>query len=116
MPDSGDWLLNVIMEAVFDERLFGRYKDIESMIGKLMPQGLSKCHSTDTAAYLLIVRPDLLKLIYATIRHIDDIEEVYASLVYTFFLGVLAKCWGEGNGWSREKQGDNVSWNWNSAE
>ena len=116
MPDAGDWLFDLIVKATFDERLFGRYKDIEPMIGKLMSQGLSKSQSTDTAAYLLMVRPEIHKLIYATIRHVDDVEEVYDSLVYTFFLGVLAKCWGEGNGWSKEKNGDNVSWKWSSAE
>ena len=106
----------MIIQAVLDDRLFGRYKDIEPMIGTLMSQGLFKSHSTDTAAYLLMVRPEIHKLIYATIRHVDDVEEAYNSLVYTFFLGLLAKCWGEGNGWSREKQGDNVSWKWSSAD
>ena len=88
---GGDWFFSLILEAVFDKRLFGRYEDIEQMIADLMPQ------KKNTATYMFLIKPELHKLIYAAIRHVDDVEENYNSLVYTFFLGVLAKCWGERN-------------------
>ena len=91
-PDDSSWLFHVVMDAFLNERLFGWYMDIEPMIGDLMPRGYSR----ESAAYLLTVRPEIHKLIYAVIRHVDDIEENYNSLVYTFFLGVIAKGWGEG--------------------
>ena len=64
-----------------------------------------------SAAYLLTVRPELHELIYAVIRHVDAVEEEYESLVYTFFLGTLAKGWGEGNGWTKTEKG----WVWKNA-
>ena len=88
---GGDWFFSLILEAVFDKRLFGRYEDIEQMIADLMPQ------KKNTATYMFLIKPELHKLIYAAIRHVDDVEKNYNSLVYTFFLGVLAKCWGERN-------------------
>ena len=90
---------------VRNDHLFGRYKDIEPMIAKLSPRG----YPMSSAAYLLTVRPELHKLIYAVVRHVDDAEENYDSLVYTFFLGALAKGWGVGNGWSKSEDGN---WMW----
>ena len=106
-PEDGAWLFHTVMEAFLDDHLFGRYRDIEPMIAKLSPRG----YPIGSAAYLLTVRPDLRELIYAVIRHVDDVEEIYASLIYTFFLGVLAKGWGEGNGWKKTEKG----WAWHNA-
>ena len=99
-----DWLFHTVLEAYSDDNLFGRYRDIEPMIAKLSPRGYPTC----SAAYLLTVRPELHKLIYAVIRHVDDVEENYVSLVFTFFIGILAKGWGEGNGWKKTENG----WQW----
>jgi hypothetical protein len=96
------------LEALRDDHLFGRYRDIEPMIGRLSPRG----YPAGSAAYLLMVRPELHKLIYAVIRHVDDVEENYVSLVYTFFIGILAKGWGEGNGWRKTPTG----WQWSSEQ
>ena len=101
-----DWLFRTVLKAYGDDRLFGRYRDIEPMIAKLSPRG----YPVGSAAYLLTVRPELHKLIYAVIRHVDDAEENYVSLVYTFFIGILAKGWGEGNGWTKTPTG----WQWSS--
>ena len=79
--EDGAWLLHVIMKAVSDDHLFGRYRDVEPMIGELMPRG----YPMESAAYLLMVRPEIHKLIYAVIRHVDDVKENYNSLVYTFW-------------------------------
>ena len=95
-------------QAYGDDHLFGRYRDIEPMIGRLSPRG----YPAGSAAYLLMVRPELHKLIYAVIRHVDDVEENYVSLVYTFFIGILAKGWGEGNGWRKTPTG----WQWSSEQ
>ena len=108
-PEESAWLLHIVLEVILDEHLFGRYKDIELMLGKLSPRG----YPIDSAAYLLLVRPELLKLVYAVIRHVDDAEENYESLVFTFFLGTLAKGWGVGNGWSKT---DNGNWVWKQEE
>ena len=69
--DDGEWLLHLTIAVIRDDRLFGRYREIEPMIAKLNPRG----YPPGTAAYLLIVRPELHKLIYAVIRHVDDAEE-----------------------------------------
>ena len=106
-PEEGAWLLHVMMKAVSDDHLFGRYRDIESMIGRLMPRG----YPMASAAYLIMVRPEIHKLIYAVIRRVDDAEENYKSLVYTFLVGVLTKGWGEGFGWSKTEEGN---WTWQS--
>jgi len=99
------WQFYVAFEAVFDEKLFGRYKDIESMIAELEPRDYPK----DSASYLLMVKIEIHQLIYAVIRELDKAEEDYTSLVYTFFIGVLAKCWGEGFGWYKDEDG---CWCW----
>lgn len=103
-----DWLFRTVLKAYGDDHLFGRYRDIEPMIGRLSPRG----YPAGSAAYLLTVRPELHKLIYAVIRHVDDVEENYVSLVYTFFIGILAKGWGEGNGWRKTPTG----WQWSSEQ
>ena len=105
--EDGAWLLHVIMKAVSDDHLFGRYRDVEPMIGELMPRG----YPMESAAYLLMVRPEIHKLIYAVIRHVDDVKENYNSLVYTFLVGLLTKGWGEGFGWSKTEEGN---WIWQS--
>ena len=104
-PDDDNWLFHLVIKAYLNDRLYGRYKDIESMIAELKPRG----YPTDSAAYLLDMRIDILELIYAVIRHVDDVKENYRSLAYTFFIGILAKCWGEGLGWSKSEDG---GWEW----
>ena len=106
-PDQS-WLVYSMLGAVVNDRLYGRYKDIEPMIGRLMPRG----YPVGSAAYLFTVRPELQELIYVVIRRVDDAKENYESLVYTFFLGVLTKGWGEGFGWSKL---DNGNWAWESS-
>ena len=54
-PEDGAWLLHVMMKAVSDDHLYGRYRDIEPMIGQLMPRG----YPMGSAAYLLMVRPEI---------------------------------------------------------
>ena len=108
-PEDSAWLLHIVMEVIHNDHLFGHYRDIEPMIGKLSPRG----YPIDSAAYLLLVRPELQQLVYAVIRHVDDVEENYDSLAYTFFLGTLAKGWGVGNGWSKNEKGN---WVWNREE
>ena len=108
-PEKGAFLLNVVMKAVTDDRLYGRYKDIEPMIGELNPRG----YRVGSAAYLLTVRPELHELIYAVIRNVDIAKENCDSLAYTFFLGVLTKGWGEGFGWSRTEDG---GWVWKRSK
>ena len=108
-PEDGSWLLHIVMEAVRNDRLFGRYKDIEPQIGALNPRG----YPMGTAAYLLLVRPEIHKLIYAVIRHVDDAVENYKTLVYTFMAGILTKCWGVGFGWSKNEEGN---WVWHNSE
>lgn len=105
-PDDSSWLLFVVIEAQ-KGRLFERYKDIEPMIGELKPKG----YPMGSAPYLLIVRPIIHELIYAVIRNVDNAKEQYRSLVYTFFIGVLTKGWGEGFGWSKNEEGE---WKWKS--
>jgi hypothetical protein len=107
-PGDSAWLFHIVLEALRDDHLFGRYRDIEPMIGRLSPRG----YPAGSAAYLLTVRPELHKLIYAVIRHVDDVEENYVSLVYTFFIGILAKGWGEGTGWRKTPTG----WQWSSEQ
>ena len=108
-PKKSEWVFHVMLRAVQSEKLFGRYKDIEPMIGKLQPRG----YPMDSAPYLLTVRPELHELIYAVIRHVDDVKENYDSLAYTFFIGVLTKCWGEGFGWSKDQEGN---WTWRNSD
>ena len=79
------------------------------MIGELSPRG----YLAESAAYMFTVRFSIQELIYAIIRHVDDIEENYNSLVYTFFLGVMAKGWGEGYGWSKTAEGN---WRWTLSD
>ena len=105
-PEDSAWLFHIVLEAYSDDHLFGRYRDIEPMIAKLSPRGYPR----ESAAYLLTVRPELHKLIYAVIRLVDSAEENYVSLVFTFFIGILAKGWGEGNGWKKTENG----WQWSS--
>lgn len=97
----------VVEEAVHNERLYGRYNDIESKIFDLNLRG----YPTDSAACILTVVIEIRKLIYAVIRHVDDAEDNYLSLAYTFFIGVLTIGWGEGLGWSKDKEGN---WSWNN--
>ena len=101
-PDEKGWLFHVILEVVKDDHLFGRYREVEHMIGELEPRG----YPMGSAAYTLLVRPEIDKLIYTVLRHVDDITENYKSLVYTFFVCVLAKCWGMGFGWYITEDGD----------
>ena len=108
-PNDSSWLSHVVEEALADEHLFGRYKDIEPMIGNLMPRG----YPPNSMAYFFLFRPDIHKLIYAVIRHVDDVQENYDELVYTFFVGVLAKGWGEGFGWSKNEKGN---WVWHNKK
>jgi hypothetical protein len=104
-PKDSEWSLHTVLDIICNDHLFGPYKDIEPMIRKLMPRG----YPIDSAAYLLMVRPELYKLIYAIIRNVDIVEDNYASMVYTFFVCTLAKGWGEGNGWKKNADG---SWEW----
>ena len=87
-PNDEAWLQHVALNAVTNDRLFGRYRDIERMIGELSPRG----YPADS---------------------VDDVKENYNSLVYTFFLGVMAKGWGEGYGWSKTAEGN---WHWSSRD
>ena len=64
-PDQS-WLVYAMMEAVVNDHLYGRYKDIEPMIGRLMPRG----YPVGSAAYLFTVRPELQELIYVVIRSV----------------------------------------------
>ena len=107
--NDSSWLLDVILEAYHDDHLFGRYRDIEAMIGRLMPRGCPM----GSAMYLIVVRPEIHKLIYAVIRHVDHVEEDYVSLAYTFFTGVLTKGWGTGFGWSKSENGN---WVWRNSD
>ena len=108
-PSDDAWTFFLVLKAFEDEKLFGRYKDIEPMIANLS----SRDYPRGSAAYLLTVRPEIHMLIYAVIRHVDDIKENYESLAYTFFIGVLTKGWGEGLGWSKTKDGN---WEWTSSD
>ena len=85
------WLFNKMPKEYFDEHLFGRFRDIEAMIGDLMPGGYSRA----STPYYMLIRPEINKLIYAVIRHVDNAEKNYESLAYTFFTGVLAKGWAQ---------------------
>ena len=107
-PDDESWLFHLVIDAVRNDHLFGRYKDIEPMIGELMPRG----YPMGSGAYLFTVRPEIHKLIYAVIRHVDDVKDNYKSLVYTFFIGVLTKGWGEGFGWAKTAEGN---WMWKNS-
>lgn len=107
--DGSDWLFQTVLVALQDERLFGRYKDIEKMIAKLKPRG----YPEGSAPYLFTVEFEIHRLIYVVIRHVDDIDENYNSLAYSFFLGILSKCWGEGLGWSKDEDGN---WTWRRDE
>ena len=79
------------------------------MIEKLNPRDLS----TDSAAYRLMVRQDVQGMIYSIIRNVDDVDEEYINMVYTFFLGLMAKGWGEGHGWYKSEDGN---WCWHEEE
>jgi len=104
-PDDSSWVFHLTLRAVVDDRLFGRYKDIERQIAKLKPRGFP----IRSAAYMFTVQLEIYQLIYAVIRHVDDVKENYDSLAYTFFICVLAKGWGEGYGWSKSEEG---YWRW----
>ena len=108
-PDDGSWLFHLVIKAVLNERLFGRYQDIEPMVADLNPRNYPR----GSAPHLLIVRPEIHQLVYAVIRHVDDVEENYMSLVYTFFIGVLTKGWGEGFGWVKMEDG---GWQWSNTK
>ena len=108
-PDDSEWVFHVGMEAFCNDRLVGKYRDIEPMVAKLMPRG----YPPGSAAYLFTVHFELEELIYAVIRHVDDVKENYDSLVFTFFAGVLTKGWGEGLGWSKTEEGN---WQWTRRE
>ncbi len=95
-PDT--WLIRTVLEVVPDDHLFGRYRDIANMIGKLRPHNFP----LRSATYLTMILPEIYELIYAAARCVDEAQESYTSLVYTFFLGVLGLCWGEGFGWRKE--------------
>ncbi len=101
-PDESDWLIHVMLNAYNDERLFGRYIDIEPMIGELELRG---CYM-GTAAYIFMIKPEIILLIYAVIRHVDDIVDNYKSLVYSFLIGVITKGWSEGGGWFKTEDGN----------
>ena len=58
-PDEKGWLLFVVIEAVKGDYLFGRYREVEHMIGGMKPRG----YPMDSAAYRLMVRPEIHKLI-----------------------------------------------------
>lgn len=105
---EGDNLIQVVFSTVLDEHLFGKYKDIEPMIGELHPRDFPM----GSASYLLMVRPEMYKLIYAVISQVDIVKENYDGFVQTFFLGVLAMGWGEGFGWRKE----NGVWTWRKRE
>lgn len=100
-PDYSSWITQTIFKVIKNEKLFGRYNDIEPMIAELRPRG----YPAGTAAYLLLIKIEIHKLIYAVIRHVDDIHENYTSLAYSFFIGILTKGWGEGFGWSKNEEG-----------
>ncbi|MBQ8160804.1 MAG: hypothetical protein IJ083_08615 [Clostridia bacterium] len=106
MADGSD-VLRVVMAAYADDHLFGRFRDIDAMIGRLQPKGAP----LDSGFFQLVIRPELDLLIYAAIRHVDTVEKEYESLVYTVFLGFLSKGWGEGAGWCK---GDDGNWHWQS--
>ena len=106
---DGDWVLFAASEVVKNDRLYGRYRDIELMIEQLHPRDLS----TDSTAYMLMVRQDIRGMIYSVIRNVDVVDEEYVNLVYTFFLGIMAKGWGEGLGWYK---GDEGNWCWHKEE
>ncbi len=108
-PSDSSWVLFTTLEAVSNDRLYGRYRDIELMIKKLNPRDLS----TDSAAYRLMVRQDVQGMIYSIIRNVDDVDEEYINMVYTFFLGIMAKGWGEGLGWYKSEDGN---WCWHKEE
>lgn len=103
--DDEHLMFYLVDEVAHNERLYGRYRDIESMITNLKPRD----YPVGSAASILYTVFEIRNLIYAVIRHVDDIEEKYMSLAYTFFLGVLCKGWGEGFGWSKDKDG---TWTW----
>ena len=107
--DDSKWLFYVVIEAVVDEHLFGRYREVEQMIREMEPRG----YPMDSAAHLLTVRPEIDELIYAVIRNVDIVKENYKSLVYTFFLGVLTKGWSKGFGWYITEDG---TWAWTSKK
>ena len=104
-PSNNDWVTFSVLEAVCNERLYGRYRDIEKMIDKLNPRDIP----IDSASYMLMVRPDIQSLIYSMIRNVDDVDEKYESIVFSFFLALMAQGWGEGLGWYRCDAGN---WCW----
>ena len=60
-----------------------------------------------------MIKPVIHQLIYAVVRHVDEIDEKYTSLAYTFFIGVITKGWSEGNGWTKTENG---TWEWKSTD
>lgn len=107
--DESDWLHHVILSAVPNDRLFGRYKDIAAMVGELEPHGIP----ANSAAYLLMVSEDINSVIYAVVRCVDEVDEKYESLAYTFLICVLARGWGEAYGWAKTRDG---KWTWKSSD
>ena len=108
-PDINEMAFHVMLKAINDEHLFGRYLDIEPMVGELLLRG----YEPGSAAYLLLIKPVIHQLIYAVVRHVDEIDEKYTSLAYTFFIGVITKGWSEGNGWTKTENG---TWEWKSTD
>ena len=97
--DDGEWLINVVLDAVNNERLFGRYKEFEPMSAALNLRGLP----ARSTVYLLMIKFSILTLIYRIIRRVDDIQENYIPLACEFFTGVIAEDWGEGLGWVKKE-------------
>ena len=106
-PDESEWLHHVILSAVSNDRLFDRYRDIAAMVGELEPHGIP----AGSAAYLLMISEDINSVIYAVVRCVDEVEEKYESLAYTFLICILARGWGEAYGWSKTQDG---KWTWKS--
>ena len=94
--DYERWIRKKVLEGVSDVAPGAIVKQIRSSTGLSQRSFAESIH----------------KLIYAVIRHVDDVEENYVSLVYTFFIGILAKGWGEGNGWRKTPTG----WQWSSEQ
>ena len=103
------WLLYTVLEAKEKKRLWARYEPFIDRLTDLGPRDIPK----GSASYLLMVKPNLEQLVYATIRHVDDVEENYVRLAYTFFILALAKGWGEGFGWKRREDG---GWMWKAED
>ena len=108
-PDDSEWIHHAILSAVPNDRLFGRYRDIAAMVGELEPHGIPM----GSAAYLIMISEDINSVIYAVIRCVDEVDEKYESLAYTFLICILARGWGGAYGWSKTPDG---KWTWNSID